>query len=177
MPPAYFAAGIEEYWLVDARRADLLFQIHARGTGAFEPVSPDGDGWQPSHRHAHFISSAPAQRPDGPLAIRPGETVAAEGLTTAVMRPKGAQSYCWTARPLRALREMANALVSAPYGPYTSHSPIAMRCPYMARVMSSRSFRVVTGSMACSDQPCTALLRTGIPGRSCQPPWCSYCTV
>jgi Uma2 family endonuclease len=48
LPPAYFAAGIDEYWLVDARPAELLFRIHTRGRDGFTPVEPDADGLQPS---------------------------------------------------------------------------------------------------------------------------------
>jgi Uma2 family endonuclease len=31
LPAAYFAAGIREFWLIDARRKEMLFQIHRRG--------------------------------------------------------------------------------------------------------------------------------------------------
>lgn len=41
---AYFAAGIPEYWLVDARGAAAEFTIHARGASGYEPV-PDQGGW------------------------------------------------------------------------------------------------------------------------------------
>ena len=42
LPAAYHAAGVREYWLLDARRgavAPPLFVIHARGTAGFEPVA------------------------------------------------------------------------------------------------------------------------------------------
>jgi Uma2 family endonuclease len=48
LPAAYFAAGVREYWLVDARGAELSFIIQARGTAGFEPVPRDADGFQPS---------------------------------------------------------------------------------------------------------------------------------
>ena len=48
LPQQYFQAGVTEYWLVDARREDLKFQIHRRGHSAYEPVPPDPDGYQHS---------------------------------------------------------------------------------------------------------------------------------
>lgn len=48
LPQQYFQAGVTEYWLVDARREDLTFQIHRRGESAYEAVSPDVDGYLPS---------------------------------------------------------------------------------------------------------------------------------
>ncbi|MBN9522096.1 Uma2 family endonuclease [bacterium] len=44
---AYFAAGIPEYWLVDARGAEVAFTIHVRGDGGYAAVAGEG-GWQPS---------------------------------------------------------------------------------------------------------------------------------
>jgi Uma2 family endonuclease len=56
LPRAYFAAGIDEYWLVDARDDDkLVFVIHQRGPAAFEPVPPDADGWQHSAIFEHYF--------------------------------------------------------------------------------------------------------------------------
>lgn len=48
LPAAYSLAGVQEYWLVDARREDLVFQIHRRGATGFEPVTPDAEGFQHS---------------------------------------------------------------------------------------------------------------------------------
>lgn len=48
LPPAYFKAGVKEYWLVDGRGPDLYFQIFARGAAEFEPAASDADGFQPS---------------------------------------------------------------------------------------------------------------------------------
>ena len=45
---AYFTAGVEEYWIIDARRSDLFFQIYRRGVGQFEPVIADSEGYQQS---------------------------------------------------------------------------------------------------------------------------------
>ena len=49
LPPAYFEAGVQEFWLVDARRDDLFFQIHHRGETAFQPVPLDEEGFQRSN--------------------------------------------------------------------------------------------------------------------------------
>jgi Uma2 family endonuclease len=46
LPQAYFAAGVAEFWLLDAREADLLFCIHRRGATAYEPADRDADGYQ-----------------------------------------------------------------------------------------------------------------------------------
>ena len=48
LPAAYFKAGVREYWLADARREPLVFQVHHRGQSGFEPVEPDADGFQQS---------------------------------------------------------------------------------------------------------------------------------
>ena len=47
LPAAYFAAGVREYWLIDARGKELSFQIQHRGTNAFEPMQTDAGGSQP----------------------------------------------------------------------------------------------------------------------------------
>ena len=46
LPQAYFAAGVTEFWLLDARAADLVFRIHRRGATAYEPVDSDPQGHQ-----------------------------------------------------------------------------------------------------------------------------------
>ncbi len=38
LPLAYYKAGIREYWVIDARREPLLFQIHRPGATSFEAV-------------------------------------------------------------------------------------------------------------------------------------------
>ena len=48
LPPAYFAAGVTEFWLVDARGPELEFVIHHRGENGFVPVTVAADGGQPS---------------------------------------------------------------------------------------------------------------------------------
>jgi Uma2 family endonuclease len=44
LPERYFHAGAGEFWLIDARREQLVFQIQSPGENAFEPVSPSDDG-------------------------------------------------------------------------------------------------------------------------------------
>lgn len=48
LPPAYFAAGVEEFWLADARGEGLSFQIYRRGESGYEAVVADSDGYQAS---------------------------------------------------------------------------------------------------------------------------------
>jgi Uma2 family endonuclease len=48
LPSAYFAAGVPEFWLVDAREDELVFRIHRRGETAFVPRRPDREGYQRS---------------------------------------------------------------------------------------------------------------------------------
>ncbi len=44
LPKLYFAAGVDEYWLIDARN-ELKFQVFRRGDTQFAAVEPDGDGF------------------------------------------------------------------------------------------------------------------------------------
>ncbi|NUQ61073.1 MAG: Uma2 family endonuclease [Pirellulales bacterium] len=46
LPPRYYQAGVQEFWLVDVRGRELVFQIHHRGPDHFQPVAPDGEGYQ-----------------------------------------------------------------------------------------------------------------------------------
>lgn len=48
LPAAYFAAGVLEYWLLDARAQQLIFRVHQRGPSAFEATLVDEEGYQPS---------------------------------------------------------------------------------------------------------------------------------
>ncbi len=44
LPVLYWHAGIDEYWLVDARQEQLVFRIQRRGDSGFIDVEPD-EGW------------------------------------------------------------------------------------------------------------------------------------
>jgi Uma2 family endonuclease len=46
LPAAYWAAGVREFWLADARGESLVFMIHERGPAAFQPVQVDDEGFQ-----------------------------------------------------------------------------------------------------------------------------------
>jgi Uma2 family endonuclease len=47
LPAACFDAGVREYWLVDARRANrLVFQIYHRGKRKFKSVKSNSNGYQ-----------------------------------------------------------------------------------------------------------------------------------
>ena len=48
LPPAYFKAGVKEYWLIDGRAAELYFQIFTRGDEQFDTQPTDDDGFQHS---------------------------------------------------------------------------------------------------------------------------------
>jgi len=58
LPVSYFAAGVGEFWLIDARRDPLEFLIHHRGPTSFIPAPPDPAGYLPSptfHRSFHLL--------------------------------------------------------------------------------------------------------------------------
>ena len=48
LPPLYFAAGVLEYWLIDARGGAIDFRLKARGDDGWRDTEPDGDGYYPS---------------------------------------------------------------------------------------------------------------------------------
>ncbi len=48
LPNVYFASGVREYWLVDARGEELSFGIHRRGAKSFSSPEIDADGFQRS---------------------------------------------------------------------------------------------------------------------------------
>ena len=68
LPPAYYRAGVREFWLIDARGKDLAFQVRRRGATSFEPTASDENGFQRSevldcvvrlererHRRGHWV--------------------------------------------------------------------------------------------------------------------------
>ncbi len=48
LPPFYARAGVRELWLLDARKADLRFDLLTLQEGAYTIVSPEADGWRRS---------------------------------------------------------------------------------------------------------------------------------
>ncbi len=48
LPLAYFAAGVREYWIIDARGDELFFRIYRRGESKFTGAPTDADGYQRS---------------------------------------------------------------------------------------------------------------------------------
>jgi Uma2 family endonuclease len=46
LPATYYASGVTEFWMVDARGEELVFQIHRRGSEHFEPMACDQHGFQ-----------------------------------------------------------------------------------------------------------------------------------
>ncbi|HEY1065987.1 MAG TPA: Uma2 family endonuclease [Pirellulales bacterium] len=48
LPPAYFAAGVREFWRVDARGEELLFQVFVRGESDWQETAADADGFRRS---------------------------------------------------------------------------------------------------------------------------------
>ena len=71
LPPAYFAAGVLELWLVDARGTEIEFTIHRRGRKAFRAVAADAEGFQRSAVLGHsFRLSREPGRLAGTLVYR-----------------------------------------------------------------------------------------------------------
>jgi len=48
LPDTYYRAGIPEYWLVDARKDPIKFEILRRDGGEYTAATADADGWIPS---------------------------------------------------------------------------------------------------------------------------------
>lgn len=46
LPGQYYAAGVREFWLVDARLAKLVFRIHRPGASSYDPAPALADGLQ-----------------------------------------------------------------------------------------------------------------------------------
>ena len=53
LPRLYAAAGVRELWLIDARRTELSFNLHALEGGAYRQVPADADGWVASTVLSH----------------------------------------------------------------------------------------------------------------------------
>jgi hypothetical protein len=88
LPAAYHAAGVPEFWLLDARGAVLVFQIQRRGERAYEPAAADREGYQ----HSSVLSAWYRLVSPGSLtqSTRPNELrFAAKGLTESVRGNRG----------------------------------------------------------------------------------------
>jgi len=48
LPSLYFAAGIAEYWIIDARRDELVFRVLTRGWEQFVETEVDSEGYRTS---------------------------------------------------------------------------------------------------------------------------------
>lgn len=48
LPKAYYAAGVTEYWIVDALQDELRFQVYGRGSRGFIARRSEAEGWQKS---------------------------------------------------------------------------------------------------------------------------------
>lgn len=70
LPPFYARAGARELWLVDARGADLRFDVFSLEDGTYVPVPPDADGWHRSPRLGHSFRLQRFQRPPFPWSYR-----------------------------------------------------------------------------------------------------------
>ncbi len=46
LPTAYYRCAVREFWLVDARGEELVFQIHHRGPSAYQVAQPNPNGFQ-----------------------------------------------------------------------------------------------------------------------------------
>lgn len=48
LPEAYHRAGVKEFWLIDARKEELVFQVHRNEASGFANVQQDNEGFQQS---------------------------------------------------------------------------------------------------------------------------------
>jgi Uma2 family endonuclease len=64
---SYHAAGVDEYWTVDARRGKLKFEIWRRGAEEYELAEKTADGYQPSSVLRASYRLEQRQRRDGRL--------------------------------------------------------------------------------------------------------------
>jgi Uma2 family endonuclease len=75
LPAAYHAAGVREFWLVDARGTDVLFTIHSRAADGFV-ATPPADGFAHSEVFGRAFAIRRSRNPHGrpvyDLLVRPG---------------------------------------------------------------------------------------------------------
>lgn len=70
LPPAYFQAGIPEYWLIDARGEEVQFLLQVRGENDYIPVEPDADGYRRSPMLAQSFRITREHNPVGRFRYR-----------------------------------------------------------------------------------------------------------
>lgn len=70
LPEAYHRAGVKEFWLIDARKEELVFQVQRNEASGFANVKQDNEGFQQSavlqcpvrldrerHQRGHWVYS------------------------------------------------------------------------------------------------------------------------
>lgn len=70
LPPFYARAGVRELWLVDARQADLRFDLLTLQDGAYIPVPADAGGWRRSPRLGHSFRLQRLHQPPFPWSYQ-----------------------------------------------------------------------------------------------------------
>lgn len=70
LPPFYARAGVRELWLVDARKADLRFNLLTLHDGAYASVPADADGWRLSPRLGRLFRIVRFHQPPFPWSYR-----------------------------------------------------------------------------------------------------------
>jgi Uma2 family endonuclease len=73
LPGLYYAAGVREFWLVDARRAELVFRIHQPGATGYEPAPTSADGFQHSGVLSRWYQLHRTRNPHGRIAFELAE--------------------------------------------------------------------------------------------------------
>jgi len=70
LPPFYARAGVRELWLLDARKADLRFDLLTLQDGSYVAVPPDVEGWRRSPRLARDFRVERFRQPPFPWSYR-----------------------------------------------------------------------------------------------------------
>jgi Uma2 family endonuclease len=70
LPSLYFAAGIPEYWLIDARGKKIDFRMQVRAADGYEAVAPDADGYRTSPMLEQAFLVTREQNPVGRFRYR-----------------------------------------------------------------------------------------------------------
>lgn len=70
LPPFYALAGVRELWLVDARGAEIRFDLLTLQGDGYAPVVADADGWRLSPRLGRFFRLMRFHQPPFPWSYR-----------------------------------------------------------------------------------------------------------